>query len=92
MSLHVQQNHSILLPTNFKWPRKEISMPSPMLGPVAVIRTDGVPGFASLQNDAFVCQFNLAIEVGHPKKKNNHNPVAEVAAECAIQKLNAVLL
>ena len=48
----------------------------PLAGPPAVIRVDPAPGFSSLSNDATLCQYGFAVEVGRVKNPNK-NPVAE---------------
>ena len=50
----------------------------PLNGPSVVVRVDPAPGFRSLQDDPFLKQFNISVEVGRVKNSNK-NPVAEKA-------------
>jgi len=47
-------------------------------GPSVVVRVDTAPGFRSLQDDPFLKQFIISVEVGRVKNPNKH-PVAEKA-------------
>ena len=58
----------------------------PLDGPPAVIRTDPVPGFAALVNEALLAKYRPTIELGRVKNVNK-NPVAEKAVrelECEL--------
>ena len=50
----------------------------PLNGPSIVVRVDPAPGFRSLQDDPFLKQFNISVEVSRVKNPNK-NPVAEKA-------------
>lgn len=45
-------------------------------GPVAIIRTDAAPGFASLCNDELLNRYRIKVEIGRVKNPNK-NPVAD---------------
>ena len=59
----------------------------PLDGPVAVIRADPAPGFATLSNDTMLKHHRISLEIGRVKNPNK-NPVAERA----IQELEQELL
>ena len=48
----------------------------PLDGPLALIRTDPVPGFKAIVDDAFLARHRITLEVGQPKNRNK-NPVGE---------------
>lgn len=52
----------------------------PLDGPLAVIRTDAVPGFVALTKDELLAKHRISIEIGN-RKNQNKNPVAERAVQ-----------
>ncbi len=52
----------------------------PLDGPLAIVRTDPVPGFCSLAEDSVLLSHRIRIETGQPKNVNK-NPVAERAVQ-----------